>query len=125
MSFSCQESILRATRYLPELVQLQKQMFDFSHRRLDRKEAAKLPVRDYVQSLPGKQLHIMLAHCHHLVLIYSIIDLASYPGASKRWSERENLFSSLAPGYEAINRSKSKRLILTILNNPVHVLIGV
>ena len=51
MSFSCQESILRATRYLPELVQLQKQMFDFSHRRLDRKEAAKLPVRDYIKSL--------------------------------------------------------------------------
>ena len=60
MSLSCQESILRATRYLPELVQLQKHMFDFSHRRLDRKEAAKLPVRDYVQSLPGKQLHTML-----------------------------------------------------------------
>ena len=51
MSFSCQESILRATHYLPELVQLQKQMFDFSHRRLDRKEAAKLPVREYINSL--------------------------------------------------------------------------
>ena len=51
MSFSCQESILRATRYLPELVQLQKQMFDFSHGRLDRKEAAKLPVRDYIKNL--------------------------------------------------------------------------
>ena len=53
VSLSLQEPILRATRYLPELVQLQKQMFDFSHRRLDRKEVAKLPVQDYIKSLPG------------------------------------------------------------------------
>ena len=46
-----QEPILRATRYLPELVQLQKQMFEFSHRRLDRKEAARVTIREYISSL--------------------------------------------------------------------------
>ena len=46
-----QEPILRATQYLPELVQLQKQMFEFSHRRLDRKEAARVTVREYISSL--------------------------------------------------------------------------
>ena len=46
-----QEPLLRATQYLPGLVQLQKQMYDISHRRLDRKDAAKLSVREFIKGL--------------------------------------------------------------------------
>ena len=46
-----QEPLLRATQYLPSLVQLQKQMYDFCHRRLDRKDVAKLSFRKFISSL--------------------------------------------------------------------------
>ena len=46
-----QEPILRATRYIPELVQLQKQMFEFSYYQLDRKKDPQLSVCEYIKSL--------------------------------------------------------------------------
>ena len=54
-----QEPILRATQYLPELVQLQKQMFEFSHHRLDRKEAASLTIREYIKTLKGSKSYVL------------------------------------------------------------------
>ena len=58
-----QEPILRATQYLPELVQLQKQMFEFSHRRLDRKEAASLTIREYIKTMKSGKSCLLSGTC--------------------------------------------------------------
>ena len=47
--YFCQESILRATQYLPGIVQLQQQMYDISHHKLDRKEASQKTARDFIE----------------------------------------------------------------------------
>ena len=44
-----QEPTLRATQYLPEIVQLQQQMYSVFHRKLDQKEANQLTVRGFIK----------------------------------------------------------------------------
>ena len=46
-----QEPILRATQYIPGIVQLQQQFYDLYHRRLDKTEAAQITVGDFVRGL--------------------------------------------------------------------------
>ena len=46
-----QEPILRATQYIPGIVQLQQQLHDLYHRRLDKTEAAQITVGDFVRGL--------------------------------------------------------------------------
>ena len=71
-----QEPILRATHYILELVQLQKQMFEFCNYRMDRKEAARLSVCEYITSLKSGEwwykylpVHVLL----HVETAYAII----------------------------------------------------
>ena len=46
-----QEPILRATQYIPGIVQLQQQLHDLYHRRLDKTDAAQITVGDFVRGL--------------------------------------------------------------------------
>lgn len=39
---------MRATQYLPGIARLQQQMYDISHRRLDRKEASQLTINNFI-----------------------------------------------------------------------------
>ena len=47
---------MRATQYLPGIVQLQQQMYDSFHRKLDRNEANQSKIGDFI-SLLGKGKH--------------------------------------------------------------------
>ena len=51
MNNLCQEPILRATQYIPGIVQLQQQLHDLYHRRLDKTKAAQITVGDFVTGL--------------------------------------------------------------------------
>ena len=46
-----QEPLLRATQYLPAIVKLQQEMYQLSHRRLDKNEVAKITIGNYIDSL--------------------------------------------------------------------------
>ena len=66
-----QEPILRATHYIPELVQLQKQMVEFSNYQLDKD--AGLSVCEYMKRLKcGEWCDIYILQnsiCHHEIFI--------------------------------------------------------
>ena len=46
-----QERSLRATQYLPDIVKLQRSLYDAFHHRLDRKEAKTITIGQYLKSL--------------------------------------------------------------------------
>ena len=43
-----QEAVLQATQYIPDIVKLQKQMFDEFHHRIDHKVAHTTRMRDFI-----------------------------------------------------------------------------
>ena len=45
-----QETNLRATQYLPDIVRLQQCLYDSFHHRLDQKEARRMTIGDFLQS---------------------------------------------------------------------------
>ena len=45
-----QEPNLRATQYLPDIVRLQQCLYDSFHHRLDRKEARRMTIGEFLQS---------------------------------------------------------------------------
>ena len=45
-----QEPNLRATQYLPDIVRLQQYLYDRFHHRLDRKEARRMTIGEFLQS---------------------------------------------------------------------------
>ena len=51
MFLSNQEPTLRATQYLPGIVQLQQQMYDNFHHKLDRKEANQYTIKKFIKLL--------------------------------------------------------------------------
>ena len=52
-----QERSLRATQYLPDIVKLQRSLYDAFHHRLDRKVAKTITIGQYIKSLKnGKTL---------------------------------------------------------------------
>ena len=50
-SFPLQEQKLRALRYLPDVVALQKTLADRFHRRIDREKAGRLKIDDFFKDL--------------------------------------------------------------------------
>lgn len=54
-----QEAVLRATQYLPDIVCLQRRMFDKFHHRIDNRVARKKTMQQFIQKLPnGKRRHL-------------------------------------------------------------------
>ena len=51
-----QEPNLRATQYLPDIVRLQQCLYDSFHHRLDRKEARRMTIEKFLQSLKRGEL---------------------------------------------------------------------
>jgi len=49
-SFCIQEPNLRATQYLPDLVKLQNLLFEFFDRRLDKSEAERTRIEDFLRN---------------------------------------------------------------------------
>ena len=47
-----QEHKLRALRYLPDIVALQRILTDRFHRRIDKEKANQLKIRDFLKDLP-------------------------------------------------------------------------
>ena len=50
--FYMQEPKLRAVRYLPDIVRLQHLLMDRLHRRIDRNEAEKVRLKDFIKHFP-------------------------------------------------------------------------
>ena len=48
--FVSQEHKLRALRFLPDIVRLQRLLMDQFHRRIDRTEAEKIKIRDFLKN---------------------------------------------------------------------------
>jgi hypothetical protein len=56
--FLKEEPLLRATRYIPEIVKLQQQMFKISHRKLDKFDASRLTIGSFAEHLvKGRHSH--------------------------------------------------------------------
>ena len=51
-----QEPVLRVTQYLPDILYLQKLMFDQFHQRLDQRNALNMTIRDYLESLNNSMI---------------------------------------------------------------------
>lgn len=70
--------MLRATQYLPDIVNLQQQMYQLCHRKFDIKDATKLTVGDYINSLgqkkgyPPKAIILMLTLKYLLEQVFII-----------------------------------------------------
>ena len=47
--FLFQEPSLRATQYLPDIIRLQQRLYDCFHRRLDRKDASRFTIGDFLR----------------------------------------------------------------------------
>lgn len=52
--------MLNATQYLPDLIRLQESLFKVYNRRIDKVEACKTTIRDFIEKLPS-ELHSV--HC--------------------------------------------------------------
>ncbi|XP_020616489.1 E3 ubiquitin-protein ligase RNF213-like [Orbicella faveolata] len=52
--FLRQEHELRALRFLPDIVKLQRLLMDKFHRRIDRAEAEQIKIRDFLRMIPSK-----------------------------------------------------------------------
>ena len=69
-SFSLlQEHKLRALRYLPDIVTLQKILTERLYRRIDKERASQFKTRDFLQDLPKGSLLLLLyilTHIHHI-----------------------------------------------------------
>ncbi|KAJ7339580.1 hypothetical protein OS493_005983 [Desmophyllum pertusum] len=52
--FLRQEHKLRALRFLPDIVKLQRLLMDKFHRRIDRTEAERIKIRDFLRKIPSK-----------------------------------------------------------------------
>ncbi|XP_078381354.1 E3 ubiquitin-protein ligase rnf213-alpha-like isoform X3 [Oculina patagonica] len=52
--FLRQEHKLRALRFLPDIVKLQRLLMDKFHRRIDRAEAERIKIRDFLRKIPSK-----------------------------------------------------------------------
>ena len=48
-----QEPSLRATQYLPDIVKLQQCLYDSFHHRLDRTDANRLTIGEFLEKLPS------------------------------------------------------------------------
>ena len=57
---SLQEAVLQATRYIPHIVRLQKQMFDEFHHRIDRKRAHIERMADFIGKQPTGMLYVVV-----------------------------------------------------------------
>ena len=55
-----QEPNLRATQYLPDIVRLQQCLYDSSHHRLDRREARRMTIGDFLQLRKRGELSVSL-----------------------------------------------------------------
>ena len=73
-----QEPILRATQYIPGIVQLQQQFYDLYHRRLDKTEATHISVGDFVK---GLKIGMLLYVCS---LKVRLTDFLSYIQNTRR-----------------------------------------
>ncbi|XP_068694638.1 E3 ubiquitin-protein ligase rnf213-alpha-like [Montipora foliosa] len=59
--FLRQEHKLRALRFLPDIVKLQRLLMDKFHRRIDRTEAENIRIRDFLKKIPSKSAKDELA----------------------------------------------------------------
>ena len=58
--------MLRVTQYVPDILYLQKLLFDQFHQRLDQGKALNMTIRDYMESLNNSMIcvySISIAHC--------------------------------------------------------------
>ena len=60
--------MLRITQYLPDILYLQKVMFDHFHQRLDQGNALNMTIRDYLESLNNGMICIYcsIVYCSHV-----------------------------------------------------------
>ena len=50
--------MLRVTQYLPDILYLQKLLFDRFHQRLDQENALNMTIRDYLESLSNSKNYV-------------------------------------------------------------------
>ena len=56
---SLQEEVLQATQYIPDIVRLQKRMFDEFHHRIDHKRAHNERMADFIRKQPTGMLYVV------------------------------------------------------------------
>ena len=57
---SQQETVLQATQYIPDIVRLQKQMFDEFHHRINHKRAHNERMADFIRKQPTGMLYVVV-----------------------------------------------------------------
>ena len=63
--------MLRATQYLPDIVQLQRRMFEVFHHRIDHKVARDKTMRNFIEKRhSGKYMSLMLEGVFNIVHVY-------------------------------------------------------
>ena len=52
------EHKLRALRFLPDIIKLQRLLMDKFHRRIDRTEAQRMNIREFLRNIPSSKLTV-------------------------------------------------------------------
>lgn len=68
-----QERCLRATQYLPDIVKLQRSLYDAFHHRMDRKEAKMITFGQYLKTLRNG-IAFVLAEQHSIILALLLLE---------------------------------------------------
>lgn len=64
LHITMQEHSLRATQYLPDIVKLQRSLYDAFHHRLDRRDAKMITFRKYLESLINGKSSMEVRHVY-------------------------------------------------------------
>ena len=62
--------MLRVTQYLPDILYLQKLLFDHFHQRIDQVDALELSIEEYLMTLSGMMSSIL----NELFILFSLTD---------------------------------------------------
>ena len=65
---SQQEAVLQATQYIPDIVRLQKQMFEEFHHRINHKRAHSVKMADFIRKQPTGMLYVVDKAVYQTVL---------------------------------------------------------